>query len=52
MPPAHCLQVRQTLVNLEARGPEPDAHHHLMASQTNVPVSLPLVGRMRVIQNN
>lgn len=47
MSPTHCLQGRQTPMNLEARGPEPNVHHPLMASQANVPVSLPL-GEERV----
>lgn len=52
MSPTHCLQIRETPINLEARGPEPNVHHPLMASQANVPVSLPLGGRKSVIQNN
>lgn len=45
-------QVGQTRRNLEARGPEPNVHPPLVASQANVPVSLPLVGRKSVMQNN
>lgn len=50
--PAHGFQVQQTLVYLEARRPEPNAHHSMMASQTNVPVSLSLVARTSFVRNN